>query len=120
VVCDRYLASTLVLQGRDGLPQPWLLAINEHIDPPGLAIVLTAAPGILASRLDQRGRRDRFEDEPAPPGAENAMFTAAADLLAGYGVAVIRIDTSHLASQEAAARIADAVQERCASLTGHG
>jgi hypothetical protein len=48
------------------------------------------------------------------------MFTAAADVLIERGVPVIRIDTSHLAPQEVAARIADAAQERCASLTGHG
>jgi dTMP kinase len=120
VVCDRYLASTLVLQGRDGLPQPWLLALNEHTDLPGLAVILTATPGILTARLDQRGRHDRFEDDPAPPGVEDGMFTAAADLLAERGVPVIRIDTSHLAPQQAATRIADAAQEHCASLTGHG
>lgn len=120
VVCDRYLASTLVLQGRDGLSQSWLLALNEHVDLPGLAIILTAEPGVLVARLNQRGRHDRFEDDPAPPGTEDAMFAAAADLLAGRGVPVIRIDTSRLAPWEAAARIADAAQERCASLTDYG
>lgn len=120
VVCDRYLASTLVLQQRDGLPQSWLLALNEHADLPGLAVILTAEPGIVAARLDQRGRHDRFEDEPAPPGAEDAMFAAAAGILAGRGVPVIRVDTSRLAPREIAARIADAAQQRCASLTGHG
>lgn len=120
VVCDRYLASTLVLQGRDGLPQSWLLALNVHADLPGLAVILTAEPGVLAARLDQRGRHDRFEDEPAPPGTEDAMFAAAADLLAGRGVPVIRIDTSRLVPREAAARIADAAQEHCASLTDYG
>jgi dTMP kinase len=120
VVCDRYLASTLVLQGRDGLPQSWLLALNEHVDLPGLTVILTAEPPILAARLDQRGRHDRFEEQPATPGAEDAMFAASADVLARRGVPVIRIDTSHLAPQEVAARIADAAQERCASLTSHG
>jgi dTMP kinase len=120
VVWDRYLASTLVLQGRDGLSQPWLLSLNEHADLPGLAVILTAEPGVLAARLDQRGRHDRFENNPVSPGEEDAMFAAAADLLAGRGVPVIRIDTSHLDPREAAARIADAAQERCASLTDYG
>ncbi|MCW2929508.1 MAG: hypothetical protein JWM19_470 [Actinomycetia bacterium] len=48
------------------------------------------------------------------------MFTAAADVLADRGVPVIRVDTSHLELREVAARIADAAEERCASLTGHG
>lgn len=120
VVCDRYLASTLVLQRRDGLPQPWLLALNEHIDLPGLAVILTAAPGTIASRLDRRGRHDRFEDDAAPPGTDHAMFGDAASILESRGVPVIRLDTSRLAPDEAAARIADAADGRCASLTGHG
>lgn len=120
VVCDRYLASTLVLQARDGLPQPWLLAVNEHADLPGLAVFLTAAPEILATRLDQRGRHDRFEDDPAPPGIEDALFSAAAEILTSRDVPVIRIDTSVLTPEEVASRIADAAVGRCASLTSHG
>jgi dTMP kinase len=120
VVCDRYLASTLVLQGRDGLPQPWLLALNEHADLPGLAVILTAAPEVIAARLDQRGRHDRFEDDPVPSGAEDAMFHDAAGILAGRGVPVIRIDTSQMAPGEVAARIADAAAGHCASLMRHG
>jgi dTMP kinase len=34
VICDRYLASTLVLQARDGLAVSYLLALNESIDRP--------------------------------------------------------------------------------------
>jgi dTMP kinase len=120
VICDRYLASTLVLQGRDSLPQPWLLALNEHVDLPGLSVILTAAPEALTARLDKRGRHDRFEDDPAPPGAEDAMFRDAASILESRGVPVIRLDTSRLAPEEAAARIADAADGCCASLTGHG
>lgn len=48
------------------------------------------------------------------------MFAGAADLLARRGVPVIRIDTSRLAPHEGAVRIADAAQERCASLADYG
>jgi dTMP kinase len=120
VVCDRYLASTLVLQARDGLPQPWLLALNEYADLPGLSVILTAAPEAITARLDKRGRHDRFEDDPAPPGTEDAMFRDAASILESRGVPVIRLDTSRLTPDQAGARIADAADGCCASLTGHG
>ncbi|HEY1621363.1 MAG TPA: dTMP kinase [Streptosporangiaceae bacterium] len=120
VVCDRYLASTLVLQVRDGLPQSWLLALNAHIDLPGLAVILTAAPLVIAARLDHRGRHDRFEGDPALPGAEDVLYRTAADILASRGVPVIRVDTSVLPADEVAARIADAAAKCCASLQGHG
>jgi dTMP kinase len=64
VICDRYLASTLVLQARDGLAVSYLLALNEGIDLPDLAVILTANPEIITARLDQRGRHDRFEHDP--------------------------------------------------------
>ncbi len=50
VVCDRYLASTLVLQARDGVPVPYLLSVNDGIDLPDLAVILSAAPEIIAAR----------------------------------------------------------------------
>jgi dTMP kinase len=120
VVCDRYLASTLVLQARDGLPRPWLLALNEAADLPGLAVILTATPEVTAARLDQRGRHDRFEDHPAPPGTEDAMYRDAAAVLTARGVPVLQVDTSHLTPQQAAQQIAGAAARRCASLKGHG
>jgi dTMP kinase len=64
VVCDRYLASTLVLQARDGLTISWLLTLNEAVDLPDLAVILTASPQVITARLDQRGRHDRFEYDP--------------------------------------------------------
>ncbi|MFI6285923.1 dTMP kinase [Streptomyces sp. NPDC051018] len=45
VLCDRYVASTLVLQRLDGVPLPYLLALNADIVLPDLAVILTASPG---------------------------------------------------------------------------
>ncbi len=46
VICDRYLTSTLVLQARDGVPLTCLLAVNDRIDLPDLAVTLSAAPDV--------------------------------------------------------------------------
>jgi dTMP kinase len=72
VICDRYLASTLVLQARDGIAASYLLALNEGIDLPDLAVILTAEPEIITARLDRRGRHDRFEHDPAAASTETA------------------------------------------------
>lgn len=120
VVCDRYLASTLVLQGRDGLAPSWLLSLNEAIDLPDLAVILTAEPGVISARLDQRGRHDRFEHDLAPAETEAAMYRDAAETLASLGVPVTHVDTSLLIPQQVAGQIADTLASRCASLSKHG
>jgi dTMP kinase len=120
VICDRYLASTLVLQARDGLTVSYLLALNQGIDLPDLAVILTANPEIITARLDQRGRHDRFEDDPGAASTETAMFRDASATLAGLGVPVIPIDTGSLSPQQAASQIADALAVHCASLSEHG
>ena len=48
------------------------------------------------------------------------MYRAAAETLAGLGVPVIQIDTSHSTPQETACQIADALATRDASLWDHG
>jgi dTMP kinase len=120
VICDRYLASTLVLQARDGLAVRWLLALNEGIDLPDLAVILSASPAIISARLDQRGRHDRFENDPAPAATEAAMYRDAATALAGLGVPIARIDTSLLTPQQVAGQIAGTLGSHCASLSEHG
>jgi dTMP kinase len=120
VICDRYLASTLVLQARDGVAPSWLLTLNEGIDLPDLAVMLTASPGVISARLDQRGRHDRFEHDPAPAGTEAAMYRAAAATLAGLGVPVTQLDTSQLTPMQTTDQIAGAMRLHCASLSEHG
>ncbi|GFM98716.1 hypothetical protein Sfulv_35270 [Streptomyces fulvorobeus] len=68
VVCDRYLASSLVLQQLDGVPEQFLLDLNADILLPDLAVILTAEPVAIGARLAERGKRHRFHDDPrAPP-----------------------------------------------------
>lgn len=120
VICDRYLASTLVLQARDGLPVPYLLAVNEGIDLPDLAVILSATPEIITARLDERGRHDRFEHDPRSARIETALFGDAAATLTGMGVNVCHVDTGLLTPQQAASQIAAALAASCASLSARG
>ncbi|MFF0746679.1 dTMP kinase [Streptomyces sp. NPDC004111] len=109
VICDRYLASTLVLQQLDGVPEPFLLAVNSAILMPDLAVILTAAPATITGRLATRGRRHRFHHDPHGPAREAALYTAATNTLVSLGVATLAIDTTRITPTEAAARIADAI-----------
>jgi dTMP kinase len=113
VICDRYLASTLVLQARDGLTVSYLLALSQGIDLPDLAVILTASPEIITARLDQRGRHDRFEHDPRAASTETAMFRDASATLSSLGVPVIQVDTGILSPLQAATQIADALAVRC-------
>jgi hypothetical protein len=89
-------------------------------DLPDLAVMLTASPGVISARLDQRGRHDRFEHDPAPAGTEAAMYRAAAATLAGLGVPVTQLDTSQLTPMQTTDQIAGAMRLHCASLSEHG
>ena len=120
VICDRYLASTLVLQARDGLPVPYLLAVNDGIDLPDLAVILSATPDTITARLDQRGRHDRFEHHPDSARIETALFADAAVTLVGMGVKVCHVDTGQHTPPQAASQIAHALPASCASLPSRG
>jgi len=61
VVCDRYLASSLVLQGLDGILGDTVWQLNRGIYRPDLSIVLTADPEVIDARLRGRGQHSRFE-----------------------------------------------------------
>jgi len=106
----------LVLQGRDGLPAPYLLAINEGIDLPDLAVILAAAPEIITARLQKRGRHDRFEDDPGAARTETAMFAEAAATLASMGINVCHADTSTRNPRQ----IISALAQRRATVADHG
>ncbi|NBM17720.1 dTMP kinase [Streptomyces sp. GC420] len=119
VVCDRYLASSLVVQQLDGVPECFLLALNADIRPPDLAVILSADPATIAARLTARGAHHRFERDPGIPAREVALYERAADTLRGMGVPVLVVDTTTATPSEAAARIADALAPASGSVTGH-
>ncbi|WP_258017409.1 dTMP kinase [Streptomyces noursei] len=109
IVCDRYLASTLVLQRLDGVPLPFLLDINRDILLPDLAVILTAQPGLIADRIAQRGIRHRFHLDPTAPRREVDLYENAAQILADKGVPVLVIDSSNATPAEVVAQIASEV-----------
>ncbi|NML55156.1 dTMP kinase [Streptomyces sp. R302] len=105
VVLDRYLPSTLVLQRKDGVDTDFLLAINEGIPAPDLAVVLLAQADTIHNRLSGRGTRHRFELTPADTQRELTLYEEAIPLVEQLGYPVLRLDTTDLTPREAAAQI---------------
>ncbi|ALF00168.1 thymidylate kinase [Streptomyces sp. SPB78] len=105
VVCDRYLASTLVVQRLDGVPERFLLDLNADIVLPDVAVLLTAAPGTITDRLTGRGAHHRFERDPSIPAREVELYRHAAAVLERMGVPVVSVNTDTATPREAAARI---------------
>ncbi len=121
VLCDRYLASGLVVQRADGLDLAFLAGLNAHADPPDLAVILTADPEVIARRVAGRGAHNRYQGGPAPAAAEIAYYREAAAHLEHVGSTVLQIDTTHTAPDRVVARIAATLATiRCAAPATHG
>jgi dTMP kinase len=108
VVCDRYVASTLVVQALDGVPQDYLLALNTGLRMPDLSVILTADPRVLAGRIAQRGATHRFNRDPSFPARETALYGEAAQVLRSMDVPVLVIDTDSATPEAVAQQITTA------------
>jgi dTMP kinase len=115
VICDRYVASSLVLQRRDGLTVEYIEAINRHAEHPDLAVILTAHAALIRARLADRGSHGRFEDADAT-GTELVFYAEAARRLIDQGVAVLTIDCVGQTPDQLAATIAGAAMQRWANV----
>lgn len=95
VLCDRYTASSLVLQtGFDKVPEQFVREINRYAQPPDLQLVLTAPAEELRARLRRRGSHGRFEDDPAGAAREVALYDRVCEQLTREGVPTEVVDTS--------------------------
>jgi dTMP kinase len=93
VVSDRYLASTLVVQALDGVPQQYLIDLNAGIRMPDLAVILNADPRSIVARIAARGATHRFNRAPDFPARESALYEEVVVMLRSMGVPVLVIDT---------------------------
>ena len=63
VICDRYVMSSFILQGMDGIEEQLIAEINSYVQFPDLQIVLTASADIIDKRLFERKSITRYEKE---------------------------------------------------------
>lgn len=105
VLCDRYVASTLVLQRIDGLPLDVLWEMNAQALVPDLSVLLTADPSAIERRLDERGRTSRFERIDGIAALESAYFSEAFVLLRDVGYTTMEVSVSTTSSELAAEQV---------------
>ncbi|MEU9208574.1 dTMP kinase [Streptomyces sp. NPDC048415] len=94
VVCDRYIASSLVLQVIDGVDRDVVWELNRHADLPDLSVFLTAHPDVIADRLARRGAHSRYEQLPGSSVIEFGLYAEAATFLTDCGARVLVLDTT--------------------------
>ncbi len=92
VICDRYLPSSLVLQGIDGIESDTVWRLNARVYIPDVAVVLNADHPVIADRLRQRGAHSRFERQPGGSRVESDLYHSAAVELRTAGWPVMALD----------------------------
>ncbi|TYK53059.1 dTMP kinase [Actinomadura decatromicini] len=105
IVCDRYTASSLVFQALDGVEQSFITHLNQHADPPDLAVFLTCHDTELRRRLTVRGSHGRFEDDPDITAKETLNYHAVSALYAARGIRVLELDSTTSTPQSLASRV---------------
>ncbi|MFJ4695180.1 dTMP kinase [Streptomyces sp. NPDC088766] len=111
VVCDRYIASSLVLQVMDGVPRDVVWELNRHADMPDLAVIVNARADVITQRLEARGTHSRYEREPGGTQRECASYYEAARFLMTTGVRVLQLDASTADAEDVARAVVAAVTE---------
>jgi len=61
VISDRYIESSIVLQGFDGVPVNQVWELNKNFIIPDISIILLADDNLLVERLQQRDTLSNFE-----------------------------------------------------------
>ncbi|XTZ18478.1 dTMP kinase [Micromonospora echinospora] len=103
VLCDRYLATSLVLQRLDGVDADFIWALNRYADRPDLTLILTGDPIRSRTRAATRGVHSRFHrGGPAAGGREQDLYNQVAGELAAAGHLVHVHDVGEQTPEEVA------------------
>jgi len=97
VISDRYIESSFVLQGLDGLSFESIWSLNNSFPVPDLSVIITVSPQTLGRRLLERARHSRFEKTKSRKD-ELALYLQAAEFLGnrGFNILVVENDTTDL------------------------
>lgn len=71
VICDRYILSSLVFHGMDGVPPEIIWHLNETFPRPDVNLVLTAPAAVISSRRDARPAPTRLETASDPAAEQD-------------------------------------------------
>lgn len=93
VLSDRYVLSSLILQGMDGVDLEFICEINRDILCPDLQIAVFADEEILQKRLLEREMLTRFEKDNQSE-REIEYLKKGIEILRGYGVKVFCVENN--------------------------
>lgn len=115
VLCDRYIASSLVLQRLDGVSVDFLWRINEYADRPDLYVILRGDAVCARERAEKRGLYSRFHRGGRAAGqAELVLYETAAAELRQRGFEVVTHDIGSQVVADVAKTLATAILTRMA------
>jgi dTMP kinase len=110
VVCDRFLASSMVLDQADGVTAQLLQSVYSQLPLADLVIILRGEPALCASRAAKRGHYSRFHSaETAANERERDAFRDAAEDLRRQGHRVLTHDIGVHPADVVARHLADVV-----------
>lgn len=113
IVCDRYLASSLVLQGLDGVEPAFVWRLHQHAIRPDLTVILTGESVRSRDRADKRGLYSRFHRGGLEQSsAETQLYGAAADELRQAGYEVLTHDIGSQTADGVAEVLRDSILSR--------
>jgi dTMP kinase len=93
----------------DGLSWDVIRQLNDGTDQPALAVILNAAPDVIAARLAARGRHSRFERQPGSSRTESRFYHDTAQRLAQEGWPACGIDVTDRTAREAAMMVTERI-----------
>jgi dTMP kinase len=113
VVCDRYVATALVLDQVDGADPVFVWGLYRSLGWPGLAVMLAGDPPVSHARARQRGVYSRFhEGGLAAAEAEASLYEEAAAMLAGLGYPVEVITIGDQSADDVAGQVTAFIRGR--------
>ena len=95
VLCDRYVASSLILQVLDGLSMNEVMNINTGVLVPDITVIVYASVETLKKRLSKRVFLTRFE-RSYESRKELELSFAAGEFLEGHNYDVVYVNTDEL------------------------
>jgi dTMP kinase len=113
VLCDRYVASSLVLQQMDGVSAQFVWQLNQHADRPDLCIIVTGDPVRARERARERGLHSRFHRGGHLAGlAEAALYASAAAEMTQHSFEVITHDIGTQTADQVAGQLSGVILAR--------
>jgi dTMP kinase len=113
VVCDRYVATALVLDQIDGADPDFVWSLYRSLGWPDLAVMLAGDPPVSHARAQRRGVYSRFhEGGLAAAETEASLYERAAAMLAGLGYPVETIAVGDQSADDVAGQVSALIRGR--------